>query len=53
MQQLSDYAGLPALACLGAVNGGLLGGLIVFASIISMLEIRFAIEKNSQKRSKK
>jgi hypothetical protein len=35
------------------VNGGFLGGLLVFASIISMVEIRFSIEEKSQKRSKK
>jgi hypothetical protein len=44
---------LPALAYFGAVDGGFLGGLLVFASIISMVEIQFSIEGQPQKRSKK
>jgi len=33
--------------------GDFLGGLMIFASIISMLEIKFSYEGNPQKRSKK
>ena len=44
---------LPALLCAGGMLGDFLGGLLIFASIISMLEIEFSIEGNPEKRSKK
>jgi hypothetical protein len=44
---------LPALLLAGGMFGDFLGGLLVFASIISMLEIKFTIQGSPKKRSKK
>lgn len=44
---------LPALLLAGGMFGDFLGGLLVFASIISMLEFKFEFEGSPKKRSKK
>lgn len=43
---------LPALLLAGGVFGDFLGGLLIFASIISMLEFTFEFEGSPEKRSK-
>ena len=44
---------LPALLLAGGVFGDFLGGLLVFASIISMLEFKFEFKGSPKKGSKK
>lgn len=44
---------LPALLLAGGMFGDFLGGLLVFASIISMLEFKFIFEGSPKKWSKK
>jgi hypothetical protein len=44
---------LPALLLAGGMFGDFLGGLLVFASIVSMVEFKFEFEGSPKKRSKK
>lgn len=44
---------LPALLLAGGMFGDFLGALLIFASIISMVEITFSFQGSPQKRSKK
>jgi hypothetical protein len=53
VQQFPIVTGLPALTFFGLADGGFLGGLLVFVSIILMVEVQFSIEEKSQERSKK
>lgn len=44
---------LPALLLAGGMFGDFLGGLLILASFMSMLEIKFSIDGSPKKRSKK
>jgi hypothetical protein len=50
---LATVNDLPALLLAGGMFGDFLGALLIFASIISMLEIKFSFQGSPQKRSKK
>jgi hypothetical protein len=50
MEEVHD---LPALLLAGGMFDGFLGGLLVFASIISMVEFEFKFKGSPKKRNKK
>ena len=44
---------LPALLAMGGMFGDFLSGLLIFASVISMIEFEFSFDGSPKKRSKK
>lgn len=51
--KLDSVNDLPALLFAGGVLGDFLGGMLIFASMVSMLEFKFTFEGSPEKRSKK